>query len=70
MKYNDGKYHVEWMTHEYLGGYKSASWTIVNVYGEPCRDKTTLTFDTKENAHKYCNKLNITPEGGVLTNLL
>jgi len=69
MKYKDEKYHVELMEHDYFGGYRESAWTIVNVYGEPCREKVTLRFTDKEKAEKYCDKLNLCPEGGVLTNL-
>ena len=71
MKYEDGKYHVEWMVHEYFNGYKEGDWTIVNVYGEPCISKrsVTLRFGNKDDAERYCNKLNINPEGAVLRNL-
>lgn len=75
MKYNDGKYHIEWMEHAYygmyyLGKHKESSWTIVNVYGEPCRcDGIIICFSDKSDAVRYCKKLNIVPEGAVLTNL-
>ena len=70
-KYKDSKYHIEYKEHEYFGGYKESSWTIVNVFGENCRNTkgNTIRFTSKEGAQKYCDKLNICPEGGILTNL-
>lgn len=71
LKYTDGKYHIEYKNHLYFNGYSQPDWTIVNVYGEDCRGKNgiTLRFDTKENAQKYCDKLNVCPEGAVIRNI-
>ena len=70
-KYTDGKYHIEYKEHEYFGGYKEPSWTLVNVFGESCRNTkgNTIHFTSKERAQKYCDILNICPDGGILTNL-
>lgn len=70
LKYTDEQYHLEWINHQYLGDYWEHSWTVVNVYGEPCRiDGITIRFDNKQNAEKYLAKLNHCNEGGLLTNL-
>jgi hypothetical protein len=70
MKYPDGKYHIEYIKHEYLGGYEQSDWTIVNAYGEQCtKDGVTLRFGKKEDAERYCAKINICPEGAAITEL-
>lgn len=69
MKYQDGKYHVEYMEFEYSGGYKESHWTIVNIYGEVCKSNgLSLRFTWKHDADDYCMKANICNDGGVCTN--
>lgn len=68
-KYDDGLYHVEWMEHEYFNGYRQADWTLVNVYGEPCRrNGITIRYGTKEAADRDCAKANVDAAGGLITN--
>lgn len=68
-KYCDGKYHLEYLNFSYFNGYQEADYTIVNIYGEPCKKNgNTLRFDTEKNAQKYLDKVNETPDGGIITN--
>lgn len=70
-KYTDGRYHIEQIKHEYLGGYVQSDWTLVNIYGEPCiGEHGALRFVDREAAQAYCDRVNITPDGGVVTNFI
>ena len=70
MQYNDGKYHIELITHTYLGGYEYPGWTLVNTFGEMCRKNgRTIVFNDQDKAQKYCDKLNMCPDGGIITNM-
>ena len=70
MQYNDGKYHLEYIEHEYLGGYKCFDWTVVNTLGEPCTvNNITVSFRNKVDAERYIAKLNVCPDGGMITTL-
>ncbi len=68
-KYTDGQYHIEWMMHEYFGGYQEPAWTLVNCYGEVCRKNgITMSYNNEEAAQKSCDKANQCPDGGIITN--
>jgi hypothetical protein len=65
-KYTDGKYHVERLDVE-----DEIKWAVVNIYGEVCIISTgDVIFTTKVLADKFCARLNLLPEGGVIRNLI
>ena len=75
MVYDDGKYHVEVRSFEFLGGYSESFYTIVNTLGEVCTFTTSegdireVKFSKKEHAEAHCNQLNHCPAGALITNL-
>lgn len=57
---NEGfPYKVEYITHEYLGGYKQADWSILLTNGECYRDRNGITvrFSSKALAETYLDAL-------------
>ncbi len=70
MKYSDGKYHIEYLSQKLWDGFFKHMWCVVNVHGEQCTyGNLTAHFNTEDAAQEYCDKLNVCPEGGVITNL-
>ena len=66
----DGKYRIKNKLFTFQGGYKESFWTIVNIHGEICKKNgKQLKFGAEKSAKKYCDKLNICPDGAVLTNM-
>ena len=61
VKYTDGLYHVE---------PELTMFKVVNVYGETCVDKHGGVVGSEAYCTGYCEQLNLTPEGGVVTNLI
>lgn len=69
MKYNDGKYHIEYCVHE-TDKDTYAYWIVVNVYGEVCfNENRNYIFGNLTEAENECSRLNECPDGAIFNNL-